>query len=153
MGSLSPWRQHAGPAAARLDVTVPDQDDDQVPEVEYIRWLSQLQADLAQSINGVALRAARPVAIGVAPNGSQRPLSSAGRIVGWSVRETTGAAAVVRLWDGREAGGQLLGVIAFPAGAAANVMPSGGGINVSDALFVEVVTGTVEGVLYLGGVD
>ncbi|MFC8717782.1 hypothetical protein [Kitasatospora sp. NPDC057198] len=150
-GSLSPWRQHPGPTAARLDIEVPDQADP--PEGEYIRWLSQLQADLAESINGVAIRAARPVPIGSAPGSSARPLSSPGRVVGWSVRETAGAAAVVRLWDGRDAGGQLLAAISLAASGAQTIMPTGGGINVSDALFVEVVSGAVEGVLYLGAVD
>lgn len=151
MKTPAAWRHHAGPAAARLDIAVPDQEDP--PESEYVRWLTQLQADLAQSLGGVALRAARPVAIGSAPNSSGRPLSSPGRIVGWSIRETAGAAAAVRLWDGREAGGQLLATVALAASDSHTVMPTGGGISVSDALFVEVVTGAVEGVVYLGGVD
>lgn len=141
-----------GPGAARLDITVPDQDDP-VGDAEWIRWLSQMQADLAESLNGVALRAARPVSVGT--GGTPRPLSSPGRIVGWSLKETSGAAAAyVRVWDSREAGsGQLLACIALAQGTSVNHSTPGAGINVSDAVCVEVVTGAVEGVLYLGGVD
>jgi hypothetical protein len=143
--------QPAGPGAARLDITVPDQDDPP-GDVEWVRWLSQLQADLSESINGVALRAARPVSVGT--GGGPRPLSSPGRIVGWSLKETTGAAgAYLRIWDGREAGGgQLLACISVAQGITTN-HSTPGGINVSDAVYVEVVSGAVEGVIYLGGVD
>lgn len=146
------WRQHPGPAAARLDIEVPDQEDP--PEAEYIRWLSQLQADLAQSIGGVSMRANRAIPLGISPGATRQPLTSPGRILGWSVHETVGAApCIIRLWDGREAGGSLLAIIGCGALSSANVWASGSGINVSDGVYTEIVSGTVEGVIYIGGVD
>lgn len=154
----SPFRPQApGPAAARLQV--PDQDDSQVPEVEYVRWALQLQADLAASLSGVELRGALPIPIGSAPAGSMRPLSSPGRIVGWSLHETGGTnPAVVRLWDGRESGANPLAYISVPAGGTDNRWQGGGGISVTDALMIDTESGgslsqTVEGVLYIGAVD
>jgi hypothetical protein len=66
------------PGAAAAQITVPDQDDSQVQEIDYVRWLTQMQADLASSLGGVMLRAALPIPIGTAPAGSLRPLSSPG---------------------------------------------------------------------------
>ena len=140
--------RHPGAAAARI--TVPDQPDNQIREIDYIRWLSQMQADIAESLGGVMLRGARPVPIGTAPGGSPHPLTSPGRLVGWSVRETSGAdAAVVALWDAREAGSRPLAYISLAGGASDTRMLSPG-VSVVDALFVEVVSGAVEGVVYLG---
>src|SRR4051794_32192724 len=98
-------------------VEVPDQSDAATPDTEYVRWMTQLQADLAKSLGGVMLQAAQPVAVGSAPGGSLRPLSSPGRIVGWSIRETTGTAgAVVTLWDGREPGTRPLAYVSLDQG-------------------------------------
>lgn len=145
-------KRHPGAIAATL--TVPNQDDSKVPEVEYVRWALQMQADLAASLGGVMLRGALPIPIGSAPGGSLRPLSSPGRIVGWSVHETSGTnPAFLRVWDGREPGNKPLAYIGLTAGQVLNHWIGGGGISVTDALSVELVTGTVEGVLYLGGVD
>jgi hypothetical protein len=142
---------HPGPTAARL--AVPDQPDN-AEQIDYLRWLSQMQSDMAASLGGVMLQGALPIPIGSAPGGSARPLSSPGRVLGWSIHETSGTvAAVVRIWDGREAGSKPLGYVALAAGGVSNHWIGGGGISVTDALFVETLSGTVEGVLYLGGVD
>jgi hypothetical protein len=147
------------PGAAAAQITVPDQDDSQVQEIDYVRWLTQMQADLASSLGGVMLRAALPIPIGTAPAGSLRPLSSPGRIVGWSLHETAGAnPAVVRLWDGRESGTRPLAYVSVPAGGTDNRWLGAGGVSVTDALLLDFATGaglssTVEGVLYLGAAD
>jgi hypothetical protein len=146
-----------GASAARL--TVPDQPDDQVQEVDYVRWLMQMSADLATSLGGVMLQGALPVPIGSAPGGSVRPLSSPGRIVGWSLHETGGTnPAVMRVWDGRESGTKPLVYVSIPASGTDNRWLGTGGISVTDALFIEFAAGgslsqSVEGVLYLGAVD
>ena len=155
---LSPLK-HPGPAASRVTtLEAPDQSDEATAQTEYVRWLSQLQADVAQSLGGVMLQAARPVPVGIAPGGTLTPIRSAGRLVGWSLHETTGAnPAVVRLWDGREPGSKPLAYITIPAGAAVNewIPP---GISITDALLVDLVTGgslstSIEGVVYLGAAD
>lgn len=151
---MKPFRPQGerGPAVARL--TVPDQDDTPATsEIDFVRWASQLQADLAASLGGVMLRGALPVPIGAAPGGSTRPLSSPGRVVGWSVLETSGAApATVTVWDGREAGSKPLAYIHLASGLGETIWLGQAGISVTDALLIDI-SGTVEGVLYLGGVD
>lgn len=124
------------------------------PELSTVRWLEQLRTDLAESVGGVVLRGARAVPIGTGL--STRPTSSAGRLAGWNLRETTGAAgAVVRLWNGRELGAAvLLATIGLPSGATDTHHFPGGGINVDDqGVIVELVSGSVEGVIFLGGVS
>lgn len=150
-------KRYPGATAARI--TVPDQDDSQIGEVDFVRWLSQMQADLAASLGGVMLRGALPIPIGSAPGGSLRPLSSPGRIVGWSLHETGGtSSALLRVWDGREPGTKPLAYIGVPAGGTDNRWLGEGGISVTDALLVELASGdslstSVEGVLYLGAAD
>lgn len=140
-------------------VTVPTQDDSQVEEVDYVRWAMQLQADLAASLGGVMLRGAHPVPIGTAPGGSNRPTSSPGRVVGWSIRETGGTSGcVMRLFDGRDTSGSLLATVqvaASPAAASSQQTWFGNsGISITDALYVDISgTGVLEGCLYLGAVD
>lgn len=151
------FAQPPGAAAARLEV--PDQPDEGIHEMEFVRWAQQMQADLAASLGGVMLRGALPIPIGGAPGGSLRPLSSPGRIVGWSLHESAGTnSALVRVWDGREPGTKPLAYISVPAGGTDNRWLGEGGISVTDALLVELATGgslsqSVEGVLYLGAVD
>jgi hypothetical protein len=148
-----PLLQHPGPAAARLELDAPDQPDTATPETEYVRWLSQLQADVAQSLGGIMMQGARPVPVGSAPGGTNTPARSPGRLVGWSLHETTGtAAALVRFWDGRETGSKPLAYVALAAGQTLNSW-NGPGISITDALLVEVATGAVEGVAYLGAAD
>lgn len=141
--------QHPGAAAARI--AVPEQTD---PATDLIRWLAQMQTDLAASLGGVMLQGALPVPVGTAPGGSPRPLSSPGRVVGWSIHETGGVSpALVRIWDGREAGTKPIAYIQVAAGATVNHWQGFGGVSVTDALLVEVVSGAAEGVVYLGAVD
>ncbi len=145
--------QHPGPAAARLDLDVPDQSDAATPDTDYVRWLSQLQADVAQSLGGIMMQGARPVPVGSAPGGTNTPIRSAGRLVGWSLHETSGTvAALVRIWDGRESGSHPLAYIALDAGKTLNSW-NAPGISITDALLVEVASGAVEGVVYLGAAD
>jgi len=150
----------SAPGATAASITVPDQDDSGVKEIDYVRWLSQLQSDLAASLGGIMLRGALPVAVGAAPGGTLRPLSSPGRIVGWSLHETKGTSpALVRLWNGREAANSPpLAYIAIGQGGVDNVWLGNSGISVTEAVLVEFVSGgglstDVEGVLYLGAVD
>lgn len=151
---MKPFRPTSAPGPAVARLTVPDQDDTPaVGEIDFVRWASQLQADLAASLGGVMLRGALPVPIGAAPGGSTRPLSSPGRVVGWSILETSGTnPATVTVWDGREAGSKPLAYIHVGAGLAETAWFGQAGISVTDALLIDI-SGTVEGVLYLGAVD
>lgn len=69
---------------------------------------------------------------------------------GWAVSETTGAAAAaVRLHDGNGAAGEVIARISVPSGGMSFVLVHGKGIEVTTGrVFLEVVSGSVEGVLF-----
>lgn len=68
-----------------------------------------------------------------------------GYLVGYSVRETTGAArAVLRLLDGTSTSGELLETISLAEGESASDTYSFP-IKVTSGIYVDVVSGAVEG--------
>jgi hypothetical protein len=69
---------------------------------------------------------------------------------GYSLRETASAAAVVRVWDGTSAAGTLLDTVALAADGSAQAWHDGGGIRAASGVFVEVVSGAVEGSVRIG---
>jgi hypothetical protein len=74
--------------------------------------------------------------------------ASAIRLNGYSIRETAAATAVVRLRD-KNVSGQILATIALPASGSIQVMDTAGGILVpSGTIYVQVVSGAVEGAVY-----
>lgn len=140
--------------------TVPPPVEKATDEIDYVRWLQQMQTDLVESVNGVMLRGARAVQIGDTAGGTMRPTSSGGRLVGWSLREITGTkAAVVRLYDGRSTDAPLVAVVTLPQGAAATEWMAPGGISLTEGLFIEFVDGggtlstDVEGAVFLGAAE
>jgi hypothetical protein len=149
--------RHPGAAAARLQVDVKDEEEP-VREIDLVRWAMQMRADVAETVGGVMLRAARPVPLTVLPT---RLATSPGRLVGWSLRIPVFGTnpAVIKLRDGQDAGGDLIAAINLPAASSDTKMLPGGGISFSNGLFVELVTtgGTletaVEGAIYLGAAD
>jgi hypothetical protein len=126
-------------------------------EIDYVRWLQQMQTDLAETMGGVLLRGARAVQVGTAGGGTQRATSSPGRLVGWSLRETVGTqAGVVRFYDGRDANGLLVATVALPQGSDRQAWFAPGGISLTEGLFVEFVGGlsqTIEGAVFLGAAE
>ncbi len=82
---------------------------------------------------------------------SQKLSSSGGRLAGWSVRETSGAApAVLRLRDGVDAGGDILATIALAANQGNSISMPGAGVGFALGLFLELVSGVVEGAVWIG---
>jgi hypothetical protein len=147
-------RSHPGAVGARLDITLPDEPDP--PQVDAARWLAQLQADVAQSLGGMLLRGTRPVQLGSASNATSQPSGGAGRLTGWSLRETSGtAAAVVRFYDGRDTSGTLIATAVVPAGTSSNVALAGNGASYVYGLFVDTSAGTgaIEGAAHIGAAD
>lgn len=116
---------------------------------ESVRWIEQLQTELAQSVGGVLLRGARVAQI----ESGRRPMTAGGALVGYSIRESAGAAAVVNLRDGPDAAGQLVATVALAANAAETVWFGPGGLNLANGLFVEIATGAAVGAVYLRGAD
>lgn len=70
---------------------------------------------------------------------------------GWTVRETTGSAgAVVRFWDNATAAsGTPLGTVALAAGAS-DTHELRHPVFVTAGVYVELVSGSVEGSVYIG---
>lgn len=150
-----PMYRHPGPAAARLDISAPDETEP-VHEIDVARWLSQMRADLAETLGGIMLRAARPVSLTVLPT----LLSGApGRLVGWSLHETTGTNPfLVRFRNGGDAAQPLIACASTAAGGVDTRWMASGGISFTEGLYVELVTGanlstTVEGTVYIGAAD
>lgn len=120
------------------------------PEVDFMRFLTGLRAELAHSLGGVLLRGARPVPIGISAEATPYVSTSAGRLVGWSVTETTGAGtASVKLYDGN--GGLLIASLPLTAGQSRtdSLTP---GLGVVRGIYA-VVTGSVEGTVWVGETD
>ena len=72
-------------------------------------------------------------------------------LFGWSLNEATGSAlAKVRLHDGATSAGAELGVAEMAAGAPSQVVLPPAQVMSGD-VYLEVVFGSVEGVVFLGG--
>lgn len=130
--------------------------DERPAEVDFMRFLNGLRTSLAQSLAGVMLRGARPVQIGTAEGSTASASQSPGRLVGWSIREahpTVPAPATVRLLDGDPAnGGKVIAVVELLADGS-NTKSLNPGPAFVQGLYVQVVTGTVEGAVWLGAMD
>lgn len=137
--------------SAMAVVPPPEKPEKETDELAYVRWLQQMSTDLAESLNGVLLRGARSVPVGLAQGATARATSSGGRLVGWSLRETAGAVAVVRLYDGRSTDAPLVAVANLAASASDTTWL--GGVSLTEGLFVEVMSGAVEGAVYLGAAE
>ena len=112
--------------------------------------LDSISAELGRSRNAVPLSGAEYRSMVSSGGAGVRVMSSPGRIAGFSVRETTGAGpALIKLHDGADVGGDLVMTISLVAGESARDWFWPGGISLTYGLFVEVVTGAIEGVAYL----
>lgn len=90
-------------------------------------------------------------AIPVPADGTSRLLiSQAVKVIGWSLRETTGAAAaVVQLFSGGGAGGTQIAELSFATGEDRTHTIPNGGLLVNAGLFLAVVAGTVRGAVWV----
>lgn len=122
----------------------------------FVAWLSELRADMAESVGGVLLQGARPVPFG-GPDGTRRPATSDSTLVGWSLRTSGAVDAVVRLRAGTNADGTLVAIARLGPGEDSQQWLGPGGVSVPHGLFVQVLPATeepnVEGAVYLRGSD
>lgn len=145
--------------SAMATVPPPQPPDKATPEIDYVRWAMQMQTDMAETLGGVLLRAARPVQIGSAPGATTRAATTPGRLVGWSLRVSTLATdpAVVQLRDGIDVNGDLIAAIIVPPGRDAQQWMAPGGISFQNGLFVDILSGaglsTPQGSIFLGGAE
>lgn len=69
---------------------------------------------------------------------------------GYSLRETAGSAAVVRVWDNASAAsGTLLATIGLAASASETKYFGEEGIRAENGVFLQTVSGAVEGCVYV----
>lgn len=77
------------------------------------------------------------------------PLSGDSLLCGWSFAETTGTAgATLVLWDGSDTTGQQIAFVNLAAGETTRDTLPFPGIYCTRGLFVQVVTGSVQGVVW-----
>lgn len=69
---------------------------------------------------------------------------------GLSVRETAGATAAVRLYDNTSAAGTIVAPVSLPANGSFSIAAPDGGVQAGIGLFWSVVSGTVEGSVWVG---
>jgi hypothetical protein len=75
--------------------------------------------------------------------------SMAGLMVGWCMRETTGAAgAVVELYDGHDTTGAFVGTVGLGNGTSSTYTAFDDGIEITVGLYAHVVTGTADVIVY-----
>lgn len=129
------------------------------PQLVFEHLITQLQAAVSQSINGITLRGSLPVPIASASQGTLKPVGggTAGRLMAIEVRETTTTNPVLlRVYDGEQANGRLLATIPLTAASGAQrVYP---GISFISGLTVVLTAldgtspavGACEGVLCVG---
>lgn len=129
------------------------------PQLVFEHLITQLQAAVSQSINGVTLRGSLPIPIGGASQGTSKPQGAGahGRIMGIEVREaSTTNPILVRIFDGELSDGRLL--VTIPLAAGAGTQRTYPGISYINGLTVVLSAldgaspplGTCEGVLCIG---
>lgn len=90
------------------------------------------------------------IAVGFAARSTDLLIASGfGRLSGWSIRETAGAVAVVRFRDGLDATGPIRGVTSMAANGESQGPNMDEGIRFSTGLFMERVSGTYEGAVFV----
>lgn len=128
---------------------------EQLPEganaqVMFTQWLESLRVMVMESAGGVVLRGARAVQVGT--GGTRRPTTTPAALAGFALRETSGAApAVVVLRDGSDATGDPTIPITLAPGESVREWFGPGGVNLVYGLYVDVVSGAVDGSVFLRG--
>lgn len=134
--------------------------DRQAQQMAY--GLAQAQQQMAQSLNGVLLKGALPVALplaglGAGFGGDPMLARSPGCIVGWNLREIVGTAKVsANLHDGYDASAPIVATVELNASLSSTgpLTSNPGGVFFSVGLFLEIIgTGVLGGVFYLRGTD
>lgn len=72
-----------------------------------------------------------------------------GVLLGWSIREPAGSAAVLELHDGGDATGELMGAIPLAASGGSTIWFGPQGVPIRTSVFGHVVSGQVTGVLWI----
>lgn len=97
----------------------------------------------------VAVGAAPVRAVSIPTGASGAVLGGPALLFGWSLRESTGAAAAqLDIYDGADGTGQLLATITLTAGQSTRDYPGLPGLYCARGLFVNAVAGSVAGAVW-----
>ncbi len=110
--------------------------------------MSATPASITVDLDVPANRPSQPVAVPTTTANVQ--VTNRNSIMtGWSFRETTGnAGAVLRIVDGHDANGQLVAAVGLSAGTAQVVSVAPGGLSISVGVYIDVVSGSIEGAIW-----
>ena len=81
------------------------------------------------------------------PVSSQLLDGAGGRVVYWCFSETAGAAAQFRLWDSSTNADTLMASVQLPSDTSSVVFPGFHSLPYKTGLFLEVVSGSIEGAI------
>lgn len=124
------------------------------PTAAFIKWGVELERQLAQSVAGVLVRGARPVAVGITEGATKHVTSSPGAMVGFALtNESTDDGVTVRVLfhDGRDDQADVIMKVSLAPGESARdwFFP---GVNLQDGLFVDY-DGPISGSVFMRGAD
>lgn len=128
--------------------------DDNPEGADLVTLLAQLRVDLAESVGGVVLRGARPVAVGITQGATRTPTGAPGALVGFALRNRSEAVDVtvtVYLHDGFDENGDVIMSVTLAPGESVRDWFGPGGINLAAGLFVNA-DGPIDGSVFLKGV-
>lgn len=104
--------------------------------------------------NGRPVKGALALPVGTATNAVAMLGNSAGRLVGFALKETTGVnPAELDLLDGVNADGDILVPITLTAGQSTRDWYGPAGISFGRGLFAQLITGSVTGTVWIGRID
>ncbi len=114
------------------------------------QFLAELRQELAGTRLGVVIKGAEVRSFKA---GASSGLSfSPGRLMGWSLRETSGAgSATVYVRDGRDNQADIIAVIQLQPSESARDWFAPGGISYQWGIFLDVASGAIEGAVYVNG--
>ncbi|MBB3043929.1 hypothetical protein [Nocardioides soli] len=130
----------------------PAQPDDR--DTQLIKWGVELERALGESVGGVLLRGARPVAVGITEGATKRVATSPSAMVGFALTNESDEGDVtvrVLFYDGGNDDADVIMKVALAPGESARdwFFP---GINLQHGLFVDY-DGPISGSVFMRGSD
>lgn len=124
--------------------------------VEWARFLTELRSSVTETLSGVQLRGAKPVAVGISPGATTRPTTSAGAIVGFALRNRSTvetASVTVFLYNGSDDQADMLLAVTLAPGESTRDWFGPGGIHIGDTGLFITADGDFDGSLFMRGVE
>jgi hypothetical protein len=124
--------------------------------VEWARFLTELRSSVTETLSGVQLRGAKPVAVGISPGATTRPTTSAGAVVGFALRNRSvveTASVTVYLYNGADDQADMLLAVTLAPGESTRDWFGPGGIHVGDQGLFVLADGDFDGSLFMRGVE